>query len=546
MLSQGSFMALDGSAIVLLVGLCVFCTLSYLRLIMSSISPKRRVFETLYSVGAAKKPAPLQGQCLDGVFLGGACNPTTWRKDIAIPFLEAHRIPYFNPQFDEWRPELIAQEAAAKERASCLLFVFQPHLTRGLVSLVEVAYFAAHSHPHNCSSFYHRSRLLLVVRPSPSSNPVLCGPTVFYATPAEAASINAAYQWLEGLRFPHVRFFERLEDALLHIKTLYQYHRKVARGLQSAAHPNRQNMKRDQKKSANPDPYDKAQTMAGEKLLAAYQYSPLHREVTADLTIDLYCGGTAPKRVESTSKGKRKGTNSTATTSWVLCRQHTKRDFALSMAVQRHCPRLYFHISRRGLWIVEQMEAAFAIGSGKEVILCVEYLNDEDNATSTAAESERETRSEISSGYSSLASTPDEAFQPPNTTAVTAPSSLSSHSPVSYPLLPLRSASCSRMRLMLIDSVTVECERERYTMRKDKMKGGRTKKKAVSLPSTPTVVVFSDSEVCGLSPIAVKDHNRSRNYLKALLEEAVGGGNGRGLLLARPVENINDIFSLSF
>lgn len=152
-------------------------------------------------------------------------------------------------QSDEWRPELIAQEAAAKERASCLLFVFQPHLTRGLASLVEVAYVAARPQLYNRSNFCRRSRLLLIVRPPLSSNPALCSPTVFHATPAwvpllslstiiaasffiflspssrEAASIKAAYQWLEGLQFPHVRFFERLEDALFYIKTLYQCHR---------------------------------------------------------------------------------------------------------------------------------------------------------------------------------------------------------------------------------------------------------------------------------------------------------------------------------
>lgn len=31
------------------------------------------------------------------VFLGGACNPTTWRGDTAIPFLEQNKITYFNP-----------------------------------------------------------------------------------------------------------------------------------------------------------------------------------------------------------------------------------------------------------------------------------------------------------------------------------------------------------------------------------------------------------------------------------------------------------------
>ena len=90
------------------------------------------------------------------VFLGGSCNPTTWRKDIAIPFLTQHRITFYNPvcalvtfnvfhipiftvaefsavtwddavfygmtilmhaslqQVDNWTPELVDIEAAAK------------------------------------------------------------------------------------------------------------------------------------------------------------------------------------------------------------------------------------------------------------------------------------------------------------------------------------------------------------------------------------------------------------------------------------------------
>ena len=41
------------------------------------------------------------------VFLGGACGKSTWRKDIAIPLLEKAGVAYFNPQVDEWRPELV-------------------------------------------------------------------------------------------------------------------------------------------------------------------------------------------------------------------------------------------------------------------------------------------------------------------------------------------------------------------------------------------------------------------------------------------------------
>ncbi|XP_042913757.1 uncharacterized protein [Parasteatoda tepidariorum] len=31
------------------------------------------------------------------VFLGGSCNPTTWRKDIAIPTFKSLKISYYNP-----------------------------------------------------------------------------------------------------------------------------------------------------------------------------------------------------------------------------------------------------------------------------------------------------------------------------------------------------------------------------------------------------------------------------------------------------------------
>ena len=31
------------------------------------------------------------------VFLGGSCNPTSWRADIAIPFLKENGITFYNP-----------------------------------------------------------------------------------------------------------------------------------------------------------------------------------------------------------------------------------------------------------------------------------------------------------------------------------------------------------------------------------------------------------------------------------------------------------------
>ena len=50
--------------------------------------------------GAGFDAAPEQtgsGPAVD-VFLGGACGATTWRKDVAIPYLEREGLTYWNPQ----------------------------------------------------------------------------------------------------------------------------------------------------------------------------------------------------------------------------------------------------------------------------------------------------------------------------------------------------------------------------------------------------------------------------------------------------------------
>ncbi|XP_030764412.1 uncharacterized protein LOC115888732 isoform X3 [Sitophilus oryzae] len=76
------------------------------------------------------------------VFLGGSCNPTTWRADTAIPELEKHGISFYNPQVSMWAPELLAQEHDAKQSASVLLFVIDSQ-TRSTVGMLEVAYLVA-------------------------------------------------------------------------------------------------------------------------------------------------------------------------------------------------------------------------------------------------------------------------------------------------------------------------------------------------------------------------------------------------------------------
>ncbi|KAJ8932967.1 hypothetical protein NQ314_014298 [Rhamnusium bicolor] len=58
------------------------------------------------------------------VFLGGSCNPTTWRTDTAIPELQKYGISFYNPA------------------ASVLLFVIDSQ-TRSTVGMIEVAYLVA-------------------------------------------------------------------------------------------------------------------------------------------------------------------------------------------------------------------------------------------------------------------------------------------------------------------------------------------------------------------------------------------------------------------
>ncbi|GAB1599235.1 uncharacterized protein LOC115214842 [Argonauta hians] len=75
----------------------------------------------------------------DQVFLGGSCNPTTWRSDCAVPYLEKQGISYFNPQVEQWDVHQIGKEHEAKMASEVLLFVID-NQTRASSSLIEIAY----------------------------------------------------------------------------------------------------------------------------------------------------------------------------------------------------------------------------------------------------------------------------------------------------------------------------------------------------------------------------------------------------------------------
>lgn len=78
------------------------------------------------------------------VFLGGACGGTAWRRDVAIPSLEAAGVTYFDPQLapGQWTEAYERSEMDAKDAADVLVFVVNGE-TRGVASVAEVAYYLA-------------------------------------------------------------------------------------------------------------------------------------------------------------------------------------------------------------------------------------------------------------------------------------------------------------------------------------------------------------------------------------------------------------------
>ena len=82
------------------------------------------------------------------VFLGGTCGTSTWRREIAIPLLEAAGVEYYDPQLGlgEWTTACEAAEMRAKAEASVQLFVISGE-TRGVASIGEAAYLLGAGRP---------------------------------------------------------------------------------------------------------------------------------------------------------------------------------------------------------------------------------------------------------------------------------------------------------------------------------------------------------------------------------------------------------------
>lgn len=90
-----------------------------------------------------KEKVKKNGSCAYDVFLGGSCNPTVWRKDLAIPHFKSHGITFYNPYNPTitWVPEMIELEHQAKQTSQILFYVVNEQ-TRNVASMIEISYLA--------------------------------------------------------------------------------------------------------------------------------------------------------------------------------------------------------------------------------------------------------------------------------------------------------------------------------------------------------------------------------------------------------------------
>lgn len=138
------------------------------------------------------------------VFLGGSCNPTTWRKDLAIPYLQDAGVSFYNPQVDHWSQDLIEIEHAAKESSAILLYVIDSQ-TRNVVSDIETANFAG-----------NHKNLVLVIHPQDAiAGSVIAGEPISYS---EAEDIREALTMLHKIAVNQgTPVFDNIPEALNNI-----------------------------------------------------------------------------------------------------------------------------------------------------------------------------------------------------------------------------------------------------------------------------------------------------------------------------------------
>jgi hypothetical protein len=142
------------------------------------------------------------------VFLGGSCfganeADKSWRKGAngVMAKLEAAGVTFYNPEVDDWSPELVDIEAAAKANAETLLFVIDPQ-TRAIVSIMEALAYAGQGRD-----------VVIVNLGNIADGTVIAGQTV---TGRELKDLNRARSYLADLvkDFSNTVVFDSIDAAV--------------------------------------------------------------------------------------------------------------------------------------------------------------------------------------------------------------------------------------------------------------------------------------------------------------------------------------------
>ena len=178
-----------------------YVTFSEFALVVMEIITHKRNEKSTHAKQKIEQTISAPGDKKFDVFLGGSCSPTTWRKDTAIPHLEKKGVTFYNPQVDNWFPELMQIEEYAKKNSTIKLFVFDSE-TRALASLVETAFMASIGW-----------RLVVVLHYLPESTEVKIAGEIL--SKPEVKDLNRGRSFLcDILEKLGVPVFDNLEEAL--------------------------------------------------------------------------------------------------------------------------------------------------------------------------------------------------------------------------------------------------------------------------------------------------------------------------------------------
>ncbi|BHF72153.1 hypothetical protein SprV_0401521700 [Sparganum proliferum] len=337
------------------------------------------------------------------VFLGGACNPTTWRQKQAIPFLEKAGIKFYNPQVTTWSEDLVKKEQRAKRLSRILLYVFDPTQTRGLASLVEAAFLAA------------RGSCLVIVRPDLEQLGSLCVNGEILSQ-GEQNSLYEGLRMLDQLVQNRDNVFTNLQAALYRIRDLIWKVRSITENPKTSKlswHRKPREKHLLPLPSSQVDlnvracPYCSKKGIPRSYAVTNFEFygrgypirscCPFHALPlgSSENKFDIYLGGCAAscnaQRMAAVSYLKR------SRHSYILPRHHCERISELD-AVQSQCRTLLYMFSIASFDIAEQMQAAYAIGRGRPVVLLVEFFPSADEVKKVISKLKRSTSEYSSDG----------------------------------------------------------------------------------------------------------------------------------------------------